>query len=182
MLSYCCFLSWRLLRHQFENRDVRLVSHQLLGVGGTMPHECKAGPCRGGSRAWPGKALLSCHWLTIKLAATGQNERKSSNSNEISNSHCHSQQVGPAAAQGRAAATRVFTDLRGGMLCVSNYRTWVCASAAKCRKADGTFPVITPHDLRHTAASLPTCSMRIWTGLQTGWTRRSNRLRTDCTS
>ena len=33
VLSYCCFLSWRLLRHQFENRDVRLVSHQLLGVG-----------------------------------------------------------------------------------------------------------------------------------------------------
>ena len=61
----------------------------------------------------------------------------------------------PPAAQGRAAAT-VFTDLRGGMLCVSNYRTRVFAPAvAKCRKADGTFPVITPHDLRHTAASLP---------------------------
>jgi integrase len=61
----------------------------------------------------------------------------------------------PPAAQGRAAATRVFTDLRGGMLCVSNYRTRVCAPAvAECRKADGTFPVLTPHDLRHTAASL----------------------------
>jgi integrase len=41
------------------------------------------------------------------------------------------------------------------VLRVSNYRTRVFVSAvAKCRKADDTFPVITPHDLRHTAASL----------------------------
>jgi integrase len=49
----------------------------------------------------------------------------------------------------------VFTDLRGGVLRNSNWRAWVFAPAVTaCRKADETFPPITPHDLRHTAASL----------------------------
>ena len=60
VLSCCCFLSWRLLRHQFENRDVRLVCHQLLGVGDHAPRT-PGRACRGGSRAWPwqGFAVLS---------------------------------------------------------------------------------------------------------------------------
>ena len=56
---------------------------------------------------------------------------------------------------GKGRDDLVFTDLRGGVLRVSNYRTRVFVPAvAECRKADDTFPVITPHDLRHTAASL----------------------------
>jgi integrase len=49
----------------------------------------------------------------------------------------------------------VFADMRGGVLRNSNWRARVFAPAiAKCRKADESFPSITPHDLRHTAASL----------------------------
>jgi integrase len=49
----------------------------------------------------------------------------------------------------------VFTDMRGGVLRNSNWRARVFAPAVtKCRKADEAFPSITPHDLRHTAASL----------------------------
>jgi integrase len=49
----------------------------------------------------------------------------------------------------------VFTDLRGGVLRNSNWRARVFAPAvAACQKADKSFPTITPHDLRHTAASL----------------------------
>jgi integrase len=56
---------------------------------------------------------------------------------------------------GKGRDDLVFTDLRDGVLRVSNYRKRVFSPAvAKCRKADDTFPAITPHDLRHTAASL----------------------------
>src|ERR1700751_35062 len=49
----------------------------------------------------------------------------------------------------------VFTDLRGGVLRNSNWRARVFERAVqKCQQADETFPSITPHDLRHTAASL----------------------------
>jgi integrase len=49
----------------------------------------------------------------------------------------------------------VFTDQRGGVLRNSNWRARVFRPAvAKCQLADETFPTITPHDLRHTAASL----------------------------
>ena len=49
----------------------------------------------------------------------------------------------------------MFTDQRGGVLRVSNYRTRVFAPAVtRCQRDDDTFPAITPHDLRHTAASL----------------------------
>jgi hypothetical protein len=65
VLSCCCFLSWRLLRHQFENRDARLVCHKLLGVGDHAPRT-PGRACHRGSRAWSGKILLSCHWLIIK--------------------------------------------------------------------------------------------------------------------
>ena len=42
----------------------------------------------------------------------------------------------------------MFTDLRGGMLCISNYRTRLFA-VAKCRKADARFPG--DHPARSTA-------------------------------
>jgi integrase len=49
----------------------------------------------------------------------------------------------------------VFTDTRGNVLRNSNWRARVFEPAvSKCQKADESFPSITPHDLRHTAASL----------------------------
>jgi len=49
----------------------------------------------------------------------------------------------------------VFTDLRGGVLRNSNWRARVFRPAIeRCQALDDTFPAITPHDLRHTAASL----------------------------
>jgi integrase len=56
---------------------------------------------------------------------------------------------------GKARDDLVFTDLRGGVLRNSNWRARVFRPAvARCRDTDDTFPTITPHDLRHTAASL----------------------------
>jgi integrase len=56
---------------------------------------------------------------------------------------------------GKGRDELVFTDLRGGVLRNSNWRARVFEPAVRtCRKADDSFPAITPHDLRHTAASL----------------------------
>jgi integrase len=56
---------------------------------------------------------------------------------------------------GKGRDDLVFTDMRGGVLRNSNWRARVFAPAvAACQKADESFPTITPHDLRHTAASL----------------------------
>jgi integrase len=56
---------------------------------------------------------------------------------------------------GKGRDDLVFTDQRGGVLRNSNWRARVFRPAvAKCKVADETFPTITPHDLRHTAASL----------------------------
>jgi integrase len=56
---------------------------------------------------------------------------------------------------GKGRDDLVFIAVRGGVLRVSNYRKAVFTPAVKaCQKADATFPAITPHDLRHTAASL----------------------------
>ncbi len=56
---------------------------------------------------------------------------------------------------GKGRDALVFTDLRGGVLRNSNWRARVFEPAVtNCQTADDTFPSITPHDLRHTAASL----------------------------
>lgn len=56
---------------------------------------------------------------------------------------------------GKGRDALVFTDMRGGVLRNSNWRARVFAPAvARCQEADESFPSITPHDLRHTAASL----------------------------
>ncbi|MBX7434162.1 site-specific integrase [Mycobacterium sp. Y57] len=56
---------------------------------------------------------------------------------------------------GKGREDLVFTDQRGGVLRNSNWRARVFAPAVtKCQEADEAFPPITPHDLRHTAASL----------------------------
>jgi integrase len=56
---------------------------------------------------------------------------------------------------GRGRDELVFTSPHGKVLRGTNYRRWVFAAAvAKCQKSDESFPTITPHDLRHSAASL----------------------------
>ncbi|MGO9042850.1 MAG: tyrosine-type recombinase/integrase, partial [Mycobacterium sp.] len=56
---------------------------------------------------------------------------------------------------GKGREDLVFTDMRGGVLRNSNWRARVFAPAVEKRQeADESFPTITPHDLRHTAASL----------------------------
>jgi integrase len=56
---------------------------------------------------------------------------------------------------GKGRDDLVFTDLRGGVLRNSNWRARVFRPAVeKFQHTDDTFPTITPHDLRHTAASL----------------------------
>jgi integrase len=56
---------------------------------------------------------------------------------------------------GKGRDELVFTDMRSGVLRNSNWRARVFEPAVKkCQKADEAFPAITPHDLRHTAASL----------------------------
>jgi integrase len=56
---------------------------------------------------------------------------------------------------GKGREDLVFTTARGGVLRASNYRKRFFVSAVqRCQKSDKTFPAITPHDLRHTAASL----------------------------
>jgi integrase len=56
---------------------------------------------------------------------------------------------------GKGRDELVFTDLRGGVVRNNTYRQKVFGPAVKrCQEADATFPSITPHDLRHTAASL----------------------------
>jgi integrase len=42
----------------------------------------------------------------------------------------------------------------GGYMRPPRVRSWFSAAVARCQKADPTFPRITAHDLRHTAASL----------------------------
>ena len=56
---------------------------------------------------------------------------------------------------GKGRDDLVFTDQRGGVLRNSNWRARAFRPAVeKCQKADESFPSITPHDLRHSAASL----------------------------
>jgi len=59
VLSCCCFLSWRLLRHRFENRDGRAGQPPAPRRRRPCPHDCKAGACRGGRRAGPGQVCCS---------------------------------------------------------------------------------------------------------------------------
>jgi integrase len=56
---------------------------------------------------------------------------------------------------GKGRDDLVFTNLHGRVLRGNHYRQDVFAPAVlACQQADDTFPTITPHDLRHTAASL----------------------------
>jgi integrase len=56
---------------------------------------------------------------------------------------------------GKQRQDLVFTNANGGVLRVSNFRDRYFVPAVRAaQESDATFPTITPHDLRHTAASL----------------------------
>ena len=60
---------------------------------------------------------------------------------------------------GKGRNELVFTGPKGAVLAVSRFRPRVFAPAVqRVQKVDPTFPTITPHDLRHTAASLAVSS------------------------
>jgi len=60
---------------------------------------------------------------------------------------------------GKGRNELVFTGPKGAVLAVSRFRPRVFAPAVqRAQKVDPTFPTITPHDLRHTAASLAVSS------------------------
>ncbi|WP_315770186.1 tyrosine-type recombinase/integrase [Rhodococcoides kroppenstedtii] len=58
----------------------------------------------------------------------------------------------------RAADSILFPDNRGGYSKSPGVNTWFAGAVARCMAADPAFPRVTPHDLRHTAASLAVSS------------------------
>jgi len=58
-------------------------------------------------------------------------------------------------AEGKRRDDLLWPSSSGGYLGPpSSVGSWLSGAVARCRKADDTFPRITAHDLRHTAASL----------------------------
>jgi len=60
-----------------------------------------------------------------------------------------------ALMEGKGRDDLMFAGAKGAVLRVSTFRPRVFAPAvARCQAMDRDFPTVTPHDLRHTAASL----------------------------
>ena len=59
-----------------------------------------------------------------------------------------------ATAEGNARGDLLWPAQRGGYLRTPGARSWLAGAVARCREADPTFPRVTAHALRHTAASL----------------------------
>jgi integrase len=57
-------------------------------------------------------------------------------------------------AQGKSRDDLLWASQAGGYLAAPGPRSWLAGAVARCRKADPTFPRVTAHALRHTAASL----------------------------
>ncbi len=55
---------------------------------------------------------------------------------------------------GKARGELVWTATDGGHLAPPSNKSWLSGAVARCQQTDPTFPRITAHDLRHTAASL----------------------------
>ncbi|KKI16408.1 MULTISPECIES: site-specific integrase [unclassified Leucobacter] len=62
------------------------------------------------------------------------------------------------AADGRALEKPLLGDGADYLKAPSSKRSWFEGAVKRCQKVDSTFPTITPHDLRHTAASLAVSS------------------------
>lgn len=57
--------------------------------------------------------------------------------------------------EGRERDELIWSSATGGYLAPpSSHDSWLAGAVARCRKADKTFPAVTAHALRHTAASL----------------------------
>ena len=59
-----------------------------------------------------------------------------------------------ADVRGKLPGALVWTNARGGHLTTPSKRSWFYSAVARCKAADEDFPRVTPHDLRHTAASM----------------------------
>ena len=60
-----------------------------------------------------------------------------------------------ATAEGKGRDELLWPSATGGYLAPPSAReSWLCGAVARCQKADPTFPRVTAHALRHTAASL----------------------------
>ena len=57
-------------------------------------------------------------------------------------------------AQGKHRDDLLWTSSSGGYLTPPHGRSWLDGAVRRCQAADGSFPRVTAHDLRHTAASL----------------------------
>jgi integrase len=55
---------------------------------------------------------------------------------------------------GKGRGELIWTATDGGHLTSPSDKSWLSGAVARCQAADPTFPRITAHDLRHTAASL----------------------------
>lgn len=61
--------------------------------------------------------------------------------------------------EGKSRDDLIWPSATGGHLGPpSSVRSWLVGAVARCQKADATFPRVTAHDLRHTAASLAVSS------------------------
>ena len=57
-------------------------------------------------------------------------------------------------AEGRARDELLYPSAAGGYLGPPSTKSWLSGAVARCQVGDGSFPRVTAHDLRHTAASL----------------------------
>ncbi|MEJ6019843.1 tyrosine-type recombinase/integrase [Corynebacterium sp. H113] len=56
--------------------------------------------------------------------------------------------------RGKLPGALVWANTKGGYLTTPSRRSWFHSAVDRCRAADPDFPDISPHDLRHTAASM----------------------------
>ena len=56
--------------------------------------------------------------------------------------------------RGKGRGELVWSSATGDYLRPPRQRSWLSAAVTRCQQADPTFPRVTAHDLRHTAASL----------------------------
>ena len=59
-----------------------------------------------------------------------------------------------ATAAGKGREDLLWTAPQGGYLRAAGQESWLAGAVGRCQEAGETFPRVTAHDLRHTAASL----------------------------
>ena len=66
-----------------------------------------------------------------------------------------------ATCEGKDRDDLIWPARDGGYLAPPTNKSWLAGAVERCQKADKTFPRVTAHALRHTAASLAIASARI---------------------